>query len=178
MLSSSYVTANSSVSPHAMAFRPKIRNTSSSIRSRWIEAVSLDERRLKDDWFIFPTCWPMRSTPILRTKRLPATERRSEPRFCGREMSLGVIFVAGERLYSRLPTSRSSWSRISPPRPSSPSRTRDCSTSCASGPMICRIAAAADRHRRRAQGHQPLDVRSADGARYAGRIGGAALRSR
>ncbi len=29
--------------------------------------------------------------------------------------------------------------------------------------------AAADRHRRRAQGDQPLDVRSADGARYAGR---------
>ena len=29
---------------------------------------------------------------------------------------------------------------------------------------ICRIAAAADRHRRRAQGHQPLDLRSADGA--------------
>ena len=39
-----------------------------------------------------------------------------------------------------------------------------------------RIAAAADRHRRRAQGDQPLDLRSADGARYAGRIGGAALR--
>ena len=36
--------------------------------------------------------------------------------------------------------------------------------------------AAADRHRRRAQGHQPLDLRPADGARYAGRIGGAAVR--
>ena len=33
-----------------------------------------------------------------------------------------------------------------------------------------RIAAAADRHRRRAQGHQPLDLRSADGAGYAGRV--------
>ena len=32
------------------------------------------------------------------------------------------------------------------------------------------FAAAADRHRRRAQGHQPLDLRSADGARYAGRV--------
>ena len=28
---------------------------------------------------------------------------------------------------------------------------------------IFRIAAAADRHRRRAQGHQPLDIRSASG---------------
>ena len=40
-----------------------------------------------------------------------------------------------------------------------------------------RIAAAADRHRRRAQGHQPLDLRSAGGAADAGRIGGAAVRA-
>ena len=33
-----------------------------------------------------------------------------------------------------------------------------------------RIAAAADRHRRRAQGHQPFDLRSSDCAQYAGRI--------
>ena len=62
--------------------------------------------------------------------------------------------------------------RTSPPRLSSPSRTRGCSTSCG------RIAAAADRHRRRAQGHQPLDLRSADRAQYTGRVGGAAVRSR
>ena len=30
--------------------------------------------------------------------------------------------------------------------------------------------AAADRHRRRAQGHQPLDLRFAGGARYLGRV--------
>ena len=41
-----------------------------------------------------------------------------------------------------------------------------------------RIAAAADRHRRRAQGHQPLDLRSAGGARHAGRIGGPPVRCR
>ena len=46
-------------------------------------------------------------------------------------------------------------------KPSSRSRTRACSTSCA-------IAAAADRHSRRAQGYQPLDLRSAKGARYIG----------
>jgi hypothetical protein len=46
LASSSYVTANSSVSPHAMAFRQKIRNTLNSIRSQWIEVVSLDERGL------------------------------------------------------------------------------------------------------------------------------------
>ncbi len=41
---------------------------------------------------------------------------------------------------------------------------------------LAEVAAAADRHRRRAQGHQPLDVRSAGGARHAGRIGGSAMR--
>ena len=35
------------------------------------------------------------------------------------------------RRYDHSPTSRSSWSRTSPRRPSSPSRTRACSTSCA-----------------------------------------------
>ena len=39
-----------------------------------------------------------------------------------------------------------------------------------------RIAAAADRHRRRAQGHQPLDLRPAGGAGYARPFGGATLR--
>jgi GAF domain-containing protein len=38
------------------------------------------------------------------------------------------------------------------------------------------IAAAADCHRRRAQGDQPLDLRSADRARYARRVRGAAVR--
>ena len=41
-----------------------------------------------------------------------------------------------------------------------------------------RVAAAADRHRRRAQGHQPLDLRSAGRARYAGRVSGATVRRR
>ena len=40
-----------------------------------------------------------------------------------------------------------------------------------------RIAAAADRHRRCAQSHQPLDVRPANGTRHPGRIGYPAVRS-
>ena len=48
----------------------------------------------------------------------------------------------------------------------------------AAAQRAARIAAAADRHRRRAESHQPLDVRLADGARHAGRISGAALRRR
>ena len=39
-----------------------------------------------------------------------------------------------------------------------------------------RIAAAADRDRRRAEGHQPLGVRSAARVRYAGVVGGAIVR--
>ena len=42
----------------------------------------------------------------------------------------------------------------------------------AAAQRAARIAPAADRHRRRAQGHQPLDLRSAGGARHAGRVGG------
>jgi hypothetical protein len=38
-----------------------------------------------------------------------------------------------------------------------------------------RIAAAADRHRRCAQSHKPLDLRSTGGARHARRVGGTAV---
>ena len=44
------------------------------------------------------------------------------------------------RMSAPSPTSRSRWCRTSPPRPSSPSRTRGCSMNCE------RIAAAADSH--------------------------------
>ena len=40
------------------------------------------------------------------------------------------------RRFAPSPTSRSNWSRTSPARPSSPSRTPACSTSCASAPTI------------------------------------------
>jgi GAF domain len=40
------------------------------------------------------------------------------------------------RRHNHSPISRSSWSRILPIKPSSPSRTRGCSTNCASAPMI------------------------------------------
>ena len=48
-------------------------------------------------------------------------------------------------------------------KPSSPSRTRACSTSC--DHAIVRIAAAADRHRRPARSNQPLGLRSTAGIR-------------
>ena len=42
------------------------------------------------------------------------------------------VSASTARKFGRSPTSRSSWCRISPPRPSSPSRTRGCSTNCGS----------------------------------------------
>jgi len=48
----------------------------------------------------------------------------------------------------------------------------------AAAQRAARIAAAANRHRRRAQGDQPLDFRSADRARHARRIGCPSLRGR
>ena len=64
----------------------------------------------------------------------------------GLRAALGVPLVAGwhvfgvVNLFRTTPTrsqkSRSSWSRISPIRPSSPSRIRGCSTNCASAPTI------------------------------------------
>ena len=56
--------------------------------------------------------------------------------------------------------------RPSPPRPSSPSRTRGCSTNCASAPTTHRVAGAADRDHRSAQGHQPFALRPAAGVRH------------
>ena len=48
---------------------------------------------------------------------------------------VGAIVIYRQEV-GRSPKSRSSWCRTSPPRPSSPSRTRGCSTSCASAPTI------------------------------------------
>ena len=63
------------------------------------------------------------------------------------------------------PTSRSLWSRTSPPRPSSRSRTRGCLTNCAAltYPAHCRphrSARAADRNVGGASGHQQFSGRS------------------
>ena len=48
----------------------------------------------------------------------------------------------------------------------------------AAAQRAARIAATADRHRRRAQGHQPLNLRPAGGARYTRPVGGASVRGR
>src|SRR5262249_29187443 len=48
---------------------------------------------------------------------------------------IGFLSIT-DKWFGPSPTSRSSWGRPSPARPSSPSRTRACSTNCASAPTI------------------------------------------
>ena len=88
---------------------------------------------------------------------------------CSRTTSWSAPSSSTARRSGRSPTSRSSWSELRRPG-------RHRHREHAPAQRAARIAAAADRHRRRAQGHQPLDLRSADRARYAGRVGGAAVR--
>ena len=66
--------------------------------------------------------WPARD---------PSSRADAQGRRAGRRNHRSIA-----RRSAHSPTSRSSWCRTSPPRPSSPSRTRGCSTSCASAPMI------------------------------------------
>ena len=86
-----------------------------------------------------------------------------------KEGELVGAIASTARRSARSPTSRSSWSEL---RRSGRHRHREYPPA----QRAARIAAAADRHRRRAQGHQPLDLRSPDGARHAGRVGGSAVR--
>ena len=63
-----------------------------------------------------------------RSRWLPDGTRRSDAQ--GQRAGRRHYHLLARRC-SRSPTNRSSWSPISPPRPSSPSRMRVCSTSCA-----------------------------------------------
>ena len=74
---------------------------------------------------------------------------------------IGSLCIA--RKFAPLPTSRSSWYKLRRPG-------RHRHREHAAAQRAARIAAAADRDCRRAQGHQPLDLRSADRARHADRV--------
>ena len=71
----------------------------------------------------------------LQRSNLPARGRLLGVPMLKDDELIGAIAIYRQEV-RRSPTSRSSWCRTSPPRPSSPSRTRGCSTSCASAPTI------------------------------------------
>ena len=129
-------------------------------RSRWSMSPTFDRKK--------PMPPPARASSPWSTAQAP--EASSTCR-CSRTTSWSAssAFIARRSVLS--PTSRSSWSEF---RQAGGHRHREH----APAQRAARIAAAADRDRRRAQGHQPLDLRSADGARYAGRVGGALVRGR
>ena len=109
-----------------------------------------------------------RNTPFTKPHGLAALRTMlGVPMLREGRRSASIVITAGGPAVHREADRTSS--PPSPPRPSSPSRTPGCSTSCA-------MLAAADRHRRCAQGHQPLDLRSADGATDTWSIGRPALR--
>ena len=75
--------------------------------------------------------WPIPSIRWTSRRRVGgASARCSACRCCATRSLIGVIVSDRTRGAARSPTSRSSWSRPSPTRPSSRSRTRGCSTRC------------------------------------------------
>ena len=85
----------------------------------------------------------VRTPRTTRTRSAPSAadqvRRRANARSpcrCSRTTSWSAPSSSTARRSAPSPTSRSSWCRTSPRRPSSPSRTRGCSTSCASAPTI------------------------------------------
>ena len=92
-------------------------------------------------WSTLPICGPIQAylgnaTRIRRCSSKLAGARTFFVVHCSRTMSWSAPSPFTARRCGHSPTSRLSWLRTSPPRPSSPSRTRGCSTSCASAPTI------------------------------------------
>jgi hypothetical protein len=85
---SSYVKANSAVSPHAMVFPPSIKITSRSIRPQWIEEAPPGEPYLRPKSFTFPMSWLTRNIPGMRLKNRAATVQFWRFRFYEREILL------------------------------------------------------------------------------------------
>ena len=122
-------------------------------RVQWTEAAV----------FKLPTTEPPAMSPVSRPASRSRTRRCATVSLCrcSRKRADRRHRRSIARRFARSQINRSSWYRTSPPRPSSPSRTRGCSTNCASALRPQRIARAADRHVEGARGHfsrSPFDL--------------------
>ena len=112
---------------HCSAARPRSRRSRSTARP-----LSRDRSSRSTS----PTSRPSRHPEAPAGHASAARASLSSPCRCSRTTSWSAPSSSTARRCGRSPTSRSSWCRTSPRRPSSPSRTRGCSTSCASAPTI------------------------------------------
>jgi len=111
---------------------------------------SFAEARRREPWIRTPQGTALGR--VAATKQaVQVADIRKEPNFIRESKRFAVLELAGARTmlnvpmlkedelvgrFVPLPISRSSWCKALPPKPSSPSRTRGCSTSCASARTI------------------------------------------
>ena len=139
---------------HPKSGQAEIRRTKQVVHIDDIRAMPPILKAIRGSWLSPTSAARARPSPYRCSRRVRCSARsRSIARRCGHS-----------------PTSRSSWSTNFAASGRNRHREHPPAQRAAG------IAAAADRHRRRAQGHQSHDVRSADGAGYAGRVGRAAVR--
>ncbi len=138
-------------------------------------SVGRPRRARKAGSFTSPTCWTDPEFDLREAAEDWRRSHHSRRAAASRRNADRRHRICRARRCGRSPTSRSSWSDLRRPG-GDRDRERAAVRRGAGAHRDLRIAAAADRHRRCAEGHQPLDVRSADRARNARRIGGAAVR--
>ena len=153
-------------SAHRIPARHAARSSARRRARRRVRAISTD-------------AWtdPLYEVRTTRARRSAHDDRRAA--VARRTHRSASSALARQQVSNRSPTSRSSCCRPSPTQAVIAIENARLLTELrAAHARSAGIARIPDRDQRRAQGHQPLDLRPAAGARYAGRDRGAALRGR